>query len=141
MSTSVDPLAALLAERELQALISRAARCSDDGDGNALAKMFTADAVLDNGRERVEGLEALQAWATASGMGAHFRHFVTNIVITVESADRAHGEMDLLLLGAADRAWTLVGTMRYRDEYRLTPEGWRFASRYIDVMRPPRVGT
>ncbi|WP_245656728.1 nuclear transport factor 2 family protein [Sphingomonas asaccharolytica] len=53
-------------------------------------------------------------------------HVCSNIVITVESATRAHGSSAMLLFTAAD-APPLVGG--FRDIFVLTEQGWRFAER------------
>lgn len=53
-------------------------------------------------------------------------HICANIVVTVESATRAHGNSAMLLFTAAD-APPLVGG--FRDIFVLTEQGWRFAER------------
>jgi hypothetical protein len=53
-------------------------------------------------------------------------HISSNIVITVESANRARGTSAMLLFTAAD-APPLVGG--FQDVFTLTDEGWRFAER------------
>jgi len=53
-------------------------------------------------------------------------HICTNIVVTVESAQRARGSSAMLLFTAAD-APPLVGG--FQDIIVLTEEGWRFAER------------
>ncbi len=53
-------------------------------------------------------------------------HISSNIVITVESANRAQGTSAMLLFTAAD-APPLVGG--FQDIFVLTEDGWRFAER------------
>lgn len=53
-------------------------------------------------------------------------HISSNIVIAVESANRARGTSAMLLFTAAD-APPLVGG--FQDIFVLTDEGWRFAER------------
>lgn len=53
-------------------------------------------------------------------------HICTNIVVTVESAQRARGSSVMLLFTAAD-APPLVGG--FQDIFILTEEGWRFVER------------
>lgn len=65
------------------------------------------------------------------------RHVCSNIVVTVEGPAEASAESVILLftgsdpgdggLPVRDPAGPLVGT--YRDRFRLTEEGWRFAER------------
>jgi hypothetical protein len=53
-------------------------------------------------------------------------HICSNIVVTVESANRARGTSAMLLFTAAD-APPLVGG--FQDIFVLTEQGWRFAER------------
>lgn len=54
------------------------------------------------------------------------RHVCSNVVIDVESANRARGSSAMLLFTAADKL-PLVGG--FEDRFVRTEEGWRFAER------------
>lgn len=73
----------------------------------------------------IVGREAILAAFTARPPRTT-RHICSNIVVTVESADRARAESAMLLFTAAD-APPLIGG--FEDRFVRTADGWRFAER------------
>lgn len=125
-------------EWECARLINRYALLNDAGKWEELVALYAGDGLMTRPTAPdapITGREALLAAFTARPPRAS-RHLVTNIVVTVESANEARAESVIALytgsggggdaLPALDGA-PLIGS--YRDRFTLTPEGWRFAER------------
>ncbi|WP_022683488.1 nuclear transport factor 2 family protein [Sphingobium bisphenolivorans] len=97
------------------------------GDPNALAALFTEDAVWESAAMgRFEGREAIAAGLSGSGL-AMAVHLLAQADPVIEG-DEAHGNWKVtLFLKKADGAY-LVGAGTYVCRYRRTKEGWRIAS-------------
>lgn len=129
----------------LRDLVNRYAACVDDRDPAGVAALFTEDGVLTTAgpprsmgpthehrganriREALAGLDEL--------LGTF--HAVTGEVFEAGSdADSATGRVSCLAHHVSERdgsfkdvTWAVV----YRDGYRRTPQGWRFADRAAHV--------
>jgi hypothetical protein len=86
----------------------------------------------------IEGVENIIAAFKSRPATKVTQHLVTNMLITVESAERAVGHSSILLFTADEAAESVVGkgrkvsaqlVGRYDDVYVLTANGWRIAER------------
>jgi hypothetical protein len=126
-------------EWECSRLINHYANLNDQGRWPEVAALYTEDGLMTRPTapdDPIVGREALLASFLARPPRAS-KHVCANIVVTVESEDRASAISNILLFtGKADSAGglpirdegpPLVG--EYRDRFALTAEGWRFAER------------
>ncbi len=138
METMTDRLAELLDRQEITQLVNAYARSVDLNDPDAVAALFTDDAVIDYGRgfpDRVVGPAALaETLRKTLGNVLATSHHCSNVDIWFDSPEDAHGIVYLYVWHRfADRPdfhlWA-----QYHDRYRRMPEvGWRFSYRSIQV--------
>ena len=115
-------------EWECTRLINLYANLNDAGRWEEVAALYAEDGLMTRPTapdDPIVGREALLA-GFKSRPPRTSQHIVGNIVIDVESETEARGYSVILLFTAADKP-PLVGS--YRDRFRLTGEGWRFAER------------
>jgi len=114
---------------EIKQLKARyAAACDDDYDPDALAELFTEDAIWDGGMlgfaETREGIR--EFFVRASDVVGFAVHGVSNPLIEIEG-DCARGRwylhQPLTLKGTESCFWLCA---QYQDEYVRTSAGWRF---------------
>ena len=145
MSTEAMRMEAMRMEDRLAILevIAGYSYTYDGQDADGYAELFTEDAVFEvyAGRERPlvrnEGREAIREWARAlheeMPEGYQSRHHQTGTVFEEIGADSAR--TTTMLLGTrrypGDESPRVSGTGVYHDEWRRTPEGWRFARRVV----------
>jgi hypothetical protein len=132
----MEPLQRLLIERACERLCVDYARRVDARDGS-LADLFTEDAVLTLVNVDLHGPGEILAYIRRSAEEQRVsRHLCCNITIDVEDVAQARGAADMTyftgrpqdgVVRTADLRPAGVGT--YHDVYRLTPDGWRIASR------------
>lgn len=137
---------------DLLDLVHRYAAYVDERDGARAADLFTEDGVLASpappasldpvveavGRDRL---------AAAFGQLADLPvtvHAVTGVVLDPVGADAARGRVTVSAHHVSERAGEptdLVWHVRYLDDYRRTPVGWRFRRRelHLDVVESRRV--
>lgn len=125
-------------EWECTRLINRYALLTDEARWEDVVALYAKDGLMTRPTspdDPIVGHEALLAAFTAR-LPRISRHVCANIVVTVESETEASAESVILLFtgSAAEDGGLpipdgapLVGT--YRDRFRLTDEGWRFAER------------
>ena len=131
--------AAASTREQLRDLVVSYAACADRGLLTEVVDLFTDDGLLVvlergraehryAGRAEIMGLlnGATDGWSSTERPVA-VRHHLTNIRVELESPERATGHT-YFLATVGDR---LDHWGRYRDEYRLTPAGWRFAARTV----------
>jgi uncharacterized protein (TIGR02246 family) len=131
----MEPLAQLLAERDIARLLIDYAALNDAGDWDAVAAMY-----VDDGRmsrpvapdDFVEGREAILA-AFKARPPRTTRHIVSNICVDVDG-DTARASSQIQLFTAAGQP-PLVGS--YHDRLVKTPDGWRFTERRGSLDFPP----
>ncbi|NYG59895.1 ketosteroid isomerase-like protein [Nocardioides daedukensis] len=132
----------------LSDLVHRYAAGVDDRDFDSVAALFTEDGILAAaappkhldpvtehvGRDGV--LEAMQALLAVRGTF----HAVAGEVFTILGPDTASGRVACqahhffeLADESSPRASDLTWTVTYRDSYRRTSQGWRFARREVYV--------
>ena len=120
---------------EIHELAARYANAIDDRDWDALAAVFTDDAlyVLSGFGEldgRYEGFGAIRALMESSDSHP-VAHHVTNVVVSVEGGDV---RLTSKIAGPGRRG--RVGSADYRDVLRHEPGGWRIAERLVTLRRP-----
>jgi ketosteroid isomerase-like protein len=117
----------------------RYADACDSRDLGSLAEVFTADAVGDYGPRRPQGRQEIVGMIEGflGGCGPT-QHLLGNHVVAVDG-DRATARCAIRAFhagrpgSAAEGAtYTVYGT--YHDELVRTPEGWRIASRRMEVV-------
>jgi ketosteroid isomerase-like protein len=114
---------------EIKQLKARyAAACDDDYDADAIAELFTEDAVWDGGMlGLVETRQGIRDFFSESSDIVGFAvHSVSNPLIEIEG-DRARGRWYLhqpMTMKGTDSCFWLCA--QYRDEYVRTAAGWRF---------------
>jgi len=127
-------------ERACERLVLDFAYFSDRKDYESLAGLFTQEGTMTRpSRETLAGRAAILTAYQERPSTRITRHLCTNIRITVESGERAKGWTYALVFGAdssespdgqfgrkADTR-SLIG--EFEDEFHLTPDGWRIASR------------
>jgi len=114
---------------EIKQLKARyAAACDDDYDADAIAELFTEDAVWDGGMlglvETRQGIRDF--FAGSSDIVGFAVHSVSNPLIEIDG-DRARGRWYLhqpMTMKGTDSCFWLCA--QYQDEYVRTSAGWRF---------------
>ncbi|MFO1219845.1 MAG: nuclear transport factor 2 family protein [Burkholderiaceae bacterium] len=129
-------------ERLCTQLAFRYARATDLGDAAAAGTCFTEDGQLHMpGGRSFQGRSAIAQRIAEQPPDQVSRHVLTNICIEVPSPGRATGTLTLTMYRAKRtqpsgplplEGPALVG--EYQDEYRLTPQGWRIASRRLTTI-------
>jgi ketosteroid isomerase-like protein len=136
----MDPL--LVADRlELRDLVDGYARAADGGDRAALEALFLPDATLtvrrpDAEPHTYEGAAALGEIVPRLGRYARTFHLVANHWCTV-NGDAATGEAYCEahhVRTDGSSATDVVLTICYVDAYARTTDGWRFASREVQIL-------
>jgi len=137
MSAELDPRVQRLIDIEdIKQLKARyAAYCDNDYEADALAALFTENAIWDGGAlGHAEGREAIRAFFHDAPATVSFAvHTVTNPLIDVDGA-RATGRWYLwqpMVLRGSDACMWLCA--RYDDRYVRTSEGWRFEHVKISI--------
>jgi len=111
------------------------AACDDDYDPDALAALFTTNAIWDGGPlGHAEGRDAIRAhFAGAPELVKFAIHHVTNPIIEVDG-DRATGRWYLwqpMVARTDDVAMWLAA--KYFDRYRRAGDGWLFEHVKVEV--------
>jgi hypothetical protein len=117
-------------ERACARLVLDFAYFSDRQEYEPLAALFAEDGSMRRpSGDPLLGRAAILKSYQSRPAGRIARHICTNVRITVESAAQAHGLTYAVVYsaGAGDRPEQRVG--EFEDEFVLTSEGWRFASR------------
>ena len=131
--------------RALSALVRRFAACLDAGDATGAASLFTEDAVLvvpepprslDPTVERI-GRAGVRATVEAQDYADHRVHVVVGEDYEAGATARlAHGHVSGTAQHLVDRGRGRVDISwqeRWADDYRRTPEGWRFTRRALAI--------
>ncbi|NQV80371.1 MAG: nuclear transport factor 2 family protein [Alphaproteobacteria bacterium] len=125
----------MLIEHACERLIMLYALHADTYAPDAVAGLFTDDAVLNRGDGDAVGRAAILAAFNRRRPDAAVRHISTNVVIDVDSEDSARGVSTMTLyrrFGTMDLPQPLEPAEMiadYHDTFRRTPDGWRFAHR------------
>jgi 3-phenylpropionate/cinnamic acid dioxygenase small subunit len=128
----------LVAREALRELVAAYAHLADAGRLDAMLALFADDGVLRiDERPPLVGRDAIRAFlgGTRADVRATartrplIRHNVSNLRLTVDGPDAAHG--DAYFLVVTDRGTDHWG--RYRDRYVRVGDAWRFAERHVRV--------
>lgn len=106
-------------------------RC-DDGDFDAFAELFVADATFSVlGNDHV-GREAIKDWMSeAQRPEARGKHLIGQSVLEIDGAT-ATGVTDYTFIAKRDGGYAIASAGRYHDTLRRDDDGtWRFESRRI----------
>ncbi len=131
----MDTLTRLMIERDCHRLCIDYARRADER-ADTFADLFTEDARLELSGMSMSGHEEIAAFMRRPRPARVSRHMILNVVIDIDSETTARGLADLVyyvgenedsVARLADISPATIGT--YQDEYRLTAQGWRIASR------------
>lgn len=111
---------------DIQQLYAKYNWSLDAGDAEAYASTFTPDGVFNNN----VGHDAIVKFANTfhAGLGAHVKHWNTNLMIT-PTAEGASGQVYLVLVDFASKPPTIATSASYADELVKTAQGWRFKKR------------
>jgi hypothetical protein len=111
---------------DIQQLYAKYNWSLDAGDAEAYASTFTPDGTFNNN----VGHDAIVKFANTfhAGLGAHVKHWNTNLMIT-PTADGATGQVYLVLVDFAGKPPTIATSASYSDELVKTAQGWRFKKR------------
>ncbi|HEY5334136.1 MAG TPA: nuclear transport factor 2 family protein [Solirubrobacterales bacterium] len=145
----MDELDRMLVERSCERLIMEYSRLVDFGEAAAVADLFTEDARWEGTDLLLTGREEIRAWFEKREAVARrvSRHVFTNVMIDVVSPTEARG-LSYMINYRHDRQEgdeTMPVVMEVpkwmgeaNDTFRLTEDGWRFASRLVvpAFMRP-----
>ncbi|WP_370324178.1 nuclear transport factor 2 family protein [Euzebya sp.] len=123
-------------------LISRYGHCYDEGDLDAMADCFTADATFEirggiagmpavmEGREAIRQAMGARRASTAT---AQRRHLITNAIVDADGPHRARTASYLLLGSTVEGSLHLPVTGRYADVVVRDGGRWRFAERVLTM--------
>src|SRR5580765_7338388 len=111
---------------DIQQLYARYNWALDSGDAEAYASTFTPDGVFNTN----VGHDAIMKFANTfhAGVGAHVRHWNTNLMI-LPTPGGASGQVYLVLVDFGVKPATIVTSASYSDELVKTAQGWRFKKR------------
>lgn len=137
-------IARLEAESQIRQLIARYCFTIDDRLRPEIAALFTDDATVRSadGVMNATGIDAImqmyEGRFAALGPGAHYMHDV-QIDFVGDGTEEAHGRVS----GHAElerNGQMMACSIRYRDVYRNTAQGWRFHDREISFLYYVPVG-
>ena len=112
---------------DIQQLYAKYNWTLDAGDSEGYASTFTSDGVFNNN----VGHDAIVKFADTfhAGLGAHVRHWNTNLMILPSADGGATGQVYLVLVDFATKPPTIATSASYSDQLVKTPQGWRFKKR------------
>ena len=117
---------------DIQQLYAKYNWTLDAGDSEGYASTFTPDGVFNNN----VGHDAIMKFADTfhAGLGAHVRHWNTNLMI-LPTPEGASGQVYLVLVDFATKPATIATSASYTDQLVKTAQGWRFIPPRLS--RPP----
>lgn len=120
----------------IQELVARFTRCSDFGDWEGVASLFTPEVVteMEGLPIRYEGVEAQveHAKESANQTEGKNRHYNFNMIV-FEKDDAVYAEYAFMNVNAghAPMSSKIVVTGRQRDTVVKTSDGWKIARRFV----------
>jgi hypothetical protein len=130
-------VAALLAREAIRDLPLRYCDCVWQNNIDGLAELFTEDgsfAAIVKGTETKVSGRANLADFYKNAISFMPRPFIHNHVIDMTGADTASGRCYLDLRSGRNNM-DILGAGYYEDEYKATPDGWKFQSRRFTALR------
>lgn len=141
----MDDLERLLAERDCTRLIAEYCRRVDSGHAAAIPDLFCADGTWEGVDLLLTGREEIRGWFVQREALTRrvSRHVCTNVLIDVVSPDEAHSVCYMInyrhdrrdgdtSVPVPAEVPKFVGELH--DRFRRTADGWRFASRRVEVV-------
>jgi actinorhodin biosynthesis protein ActVIA len=123
---------------DIQQLYAKYNWALDAGDSEGYASTFTPDGVFNNN----VGHDAIVKFADTfhAGLGAHVKHWNTNLMILPGADGGATGQVYLVLVDFATKPPSIATSASYSDQLVKTPQGWRFKKRQTkgDTAPPPK---
>lgn len=129
------------AKRACEELIVRYTHIADFGPGGEMVELFTEDGVWTSKETTYDGRNEINRFFSGrdSDQGKS-RHVCTNVHVRVTSETTAEGLSYFTIyyypehkpqVPDLERQPALLG--EYRDEFRLTDDGWKFARRQVNI--------
>jgi uncharacterized protein (TIGR02246 family) len=128
----------------IQEVIAQYSYAYDAKDAEGFAALFTEDAVWElfasgatRPQIRLESRAAIRAWAAQRLQERHgrftSRHFQSGILFDELTSESARTRTMVLVThqGVTEAAPRPTASGVYHDQWRKTPEGWRFAHRIV----------
>jgi ketosteroid isomerase-like protein len=127
---------------EIGAINTQFARGLDFDDVDAVAALFTDDAVYDNGRVHLDGIDALRAWlikrAAAASTSRTTRHVWSSLHLEHVAPDHIHAQSTWVTYAANQRPpveFVAVSSVAdFVDELRLVDGSWKISRREIRTV-------
>ena len=132
----MEPLAALIAQRDIERLILDYAALNDASEWAKLAALYVPEGRMSRPSAPdtfIEGTDAILKAFCARPPRAQ-RHICANIRVDVEDSHHARATSQILLFTSANAA-PLVGS--YHDRLVRNAEGWKFLERRGSLDFPP----
>ena len=136
-------------KRACEELIVRYTHIADFGPGSEMVKLFTEDGVWTSKQATYDGRNEIdEHFSSRDTEPGKARHVCTNVHVRVTGDTTAEGlsyftiyyyPEDKPRVPDLNQQPALLG--EYRDKFRLTDDGWKFAHRQVDISfarRPAR---
>lgn len=109
---------------------------ADAGEADALAQLYTENAVFDRLGQRFVGRAAIRGVIAGRAPGVWTKHACSNIRVDIDADGRAaNGHVDLAMQrGREGSAEVEHLRAEYFDRFVLTEEGWRFSERRVVLV-------
>lgn len=110
------------------------------------ASLFTPDGIFDRAGQTSRGQAQILKFLNARPVGKVTRHVNSNIRISMTGPETATGNCYTLVFGAELPPGTEVKLplpsalpmlVEYEDDYVLTPDGWKFGQRRVNIVFQP----
>lgn len=124
-------------QRDIENLLVDYCRYLDRMDLDSLADLFLPDAQVEYGEGpllRSEGNAALRMSLTRMWRWKRTAHHLSNVRIWFEGEETARGESSVLAWHENQTGGTAIVWGLYRDLFRLTQDGWRIATRRMEMQ-------
>jgi hypothetical protein len=121
---------------EINNLVNRYPHALDSRDADLFRTLWHPDATWDFGEDfgTYRGVDAMLEFLSRSWQVQDGHHLVTNVVIDVESPDRAHGcSTAYAQVSRADGVTFFPMIASYRDEYSKHEGRWVFKERRVNT--------
>jgi uncharacterized protein (TIGR02246 family) len=118
---------------EIMQLVARADDCATSRDAEGYALLFTADGAMTGGMGSATGRDALRDAVAAVWAKEPERTLHLTLNVTIDDSGTDPVVTSVMLMVTREAAPRVLGSAIVRQVVRLTPEGWRIASRQIDV--------
>ena len=142
-TAAVSDLDQLLIQRDIQNLSLDYGHALDNMLPDELASVFAEDGLWDQPSKPLKGRKEIHDfWQSQVGRPYVTRHVVSNIRVRIKDRDHATGAAYLTMFRFDPKHPETIKSLEpallglFTDEYVRTPEGWKFAVRKLEVIRP-----